>query len=53
VLITERAAAWCAGRMKNLEIRKIGSGLHYVQEDHPVEIAEAVRDWRRNVVRTS
>jgi hypothetical protein len=40
--------------MKNLEIRKIGPGLHYVQEDHPLEIAEAVRDWRRrNVVRGS
>jgi len=50
VLITEGAAAWCGERMKNLEIRKIGPGLHYVQEDHPLAIAEAVRDWRRREV---
>jgi haloalkane dehalogenase len=50
VLITDRTAAWCRERMRNLEVRKIGPGLHYVQEDHPLEIAEAVREWRRRQV---
>lgn len=50
VLITERAARRCADQMRNLEVRKIGPGLHYVQEDHPQAIAEAVRDWRRRVL---
>lgn len=36
-------------KVNNLEIRKIGPGLHYVQEDRPQEIGEAVRDWRRRL----
>jgi haloalkane dehalogenase len=50
VLITRRAARWCRDRMRNLETRNIGPGLHYVQEDHPQAIAEAVKDWRRRLV---
>jgi haloalkane dehalogenase len=50
VLITERAARSCRARMRNLETKKIGPGLHYVQEDHPQAIAEAVKDWRRRFV---
>jgi haloalkane dehalogenase len=50
VLITGRAARWCRDRMRNLETRNIGPGLHYVQEDHPQAIAEAVKDWRRRLV---
>ena len=50
VLVTERAVRWCAERMRNLETKKIGSGLHYVQEDHPDAIAAAVKDWRRRVL---
>jgi haloalkane dehalogenase len=46
-LITERAARWCQDRMRNLEVEKIGPGLHFVQEDHPEAIAAAVREWRR------
>jgi haloalkane dehalogenase len=49
-LITDRAARWCAEHMRNLEIRKIGPGVHFVQEDHPQAIAAAVRDWRRRSV---
>ena len=50
VLITERSARWCRDRLRNLETKKIGPGLHYVQEDHPQAIAEAVKDWRRAFV---
>jgi haloalkane dehalogenase len=50
VLITDRAVRWCRERMRNLETKKIGPGLHYVQEDHPQAIAEAIRDWRRRSV---
>jgi haloalkane dehalogenase len=49
-LVTAPAVERLRPRIRNLEIRKIGAGLHYVQEDHPGPIAEAIRDWRRRVV---
>lgn len=36
-------------KIANLELQKIGPGLHYVQEDHPAAIGQAVRDWRRRL----
>jgi haloalkane dehalogenase len=49
-LITPRAVDWCRARSKNLEVRKIGSGIHFVQEDHPEAIGDAVKEWRRRVL---
>lgn len=49
-LVDARAAERLAGRMANLELRKVGPGVHFVQEDCPAEIASAVRDWRRRVL---
>jgi len=50
VLITEKVAEWCRQTFRNLEVQKIGPGVHYVQEDHPEAIGDAVRDWRRRVI---
>jgi len=50
VLITEPVARWCQTRFRNLTVRKIGPGLHFVQEDHPAEIGDAVKEWRRQSV---
>ena len=50
ILVTEAVAAWCAQRIKNLEVKKIGPGIHYVQEDHPQEIGDAVKQWRRRIL---
>ena len=50
VLITEPVARWCQGRFRNLTMRKIGPGAHFVQEDHPAEIGDAVKEWRRSSV---
>jgi haloalkane dehalogenase len=49
-LLDAAAVERVSAKMANLELRKIGPGLHYVQEDHPREIGEAVRDWRRRVL---
>ncbi len=46
ILITPAVAEWAGKTLKNVEVKKIGPGLHYVQEDHPDAIAAAVRDWR-------
>jgi haloalkane dehalogenase len=51
VLVTERVAEWCARTFRNLEVQRLGPGLHYVQEDHPEAIGDAARDWRRRVIR--
>jgi len=46
VLITEPVVRWCQARFRNLTVRKIGPGAHFVPEDHPVEIGDAVKEWR-------
>jgi len=50
VLITEPVARWCQARFRNLTVREIGPGTHFVQEDHPAEIGDAVKGWRRRSV---
>jgi haloalkane dehalogenase len=36
---------WCVANLKNLETVDLGPGIHYLQEDHPHEIGEALADW--------
>jgi haloalkane dehalogenase len=50
VLVTEPVARWCRARFRNLTVRKIGPGSHFVQEDHPFAIGDAVKEWRRTLV---
>lgn len=50
-LLRADAIEWCRANMKNLEVRAIGPGSHFVQEDHPEAIGDAIRDWRRARVR--
>ena len=38
---------WCAATFRNLEVRHLGAGSHFVQEDAPEAIGDAVKDWRR------
>jgi haloalkane dehalogenase len=36
---------WCVANLKNLETVDLGQGIHFLQEDHPHEIGEALADW--------
>jgi O-6-methylguanine DNA methyltransferase len=36
---------WLLGQIPNLDISDCGRGLHYVQEDNPQAIAEAIQHW--------
>jgi haloalkane dehalogenase len=36
---------WCAANLKNLETVDLGSGIHFLQEDHPHEIGQGLADW--------
>jgi haloalkane dehalogenase len=41
---------YCRGHFRNLEIRHLGPGSHFVQEDAPEAIGDAIREWRRRVL---
>jgi haloalkane dehalogenase len=41
---------WCRRSFRNLEVQLLGAGSHFVQEDQPEAIGDAVRDWRRRVL---
>ena len=36
---------WCQANLKNLETVDLGEGIHFLQEDHPHEIGEALTRW--------
>ena len=38
-------AEFCKAEFPNLQIRSIGEGLHFIQEDHPHEIAKAITEF--------
>jgi haloalkane dehalogenase len=50
VLVTEPVAEWCRKTFRNLQTLKIGAGVHFVQEDHPQAIGDAVKTWFRACV---
>ncbi len=44
-LITAEGVKWCQKHLKNLNTVELGTGLHYVQEDHPEKIGKAIANW--------
>ncbi len=44
-LIVAKDVEWCKQNMKNLKTVDIGAGLHFVQEDNPHDIGEALVPW--------
>ncbi len=45
IITTEEAVQWSNDNLKNLKTVNVGPGLHYIQEDAPDEIGEAISDW--------
>jgi haloalkane dehalogenase len=41
---------YCRAHFRNLEVRHLGRGSHFVQEDQPEAIGDAIREWRRRVL---
>jgi haloalkane dehalogenase len=39
------AVGWCTENLKNITIKNIGIGIHYVQEDCPHQIGRALNKW--------
>lgn len=50
ILVTPETVEWCRARFKNLAVEKIGPGLHFVQEDQPEAIGDAISAWRCRVL---
>jgi haloalkane dehalogenase len=47
VLIRADLVRWCREHLRNLDVKHVGAGSHFVQEDEPEAIGDAVREWRR------
>lgn len=45
VLTPEPVVDHMAKNVSNLEVRFLGRGLHFLQEDHPDQIGLGIRDW--------
>jgi len=48
--IMRNLVGWCQESFPNLKSVDIGPGVHFLQEDHPHEIGEAVAEWCRTEV---
>lgn len=48
-LIQESMVRWCREHLPNLTIVEIGPGSHFVQEDQPHRIGEAIAEWLRSL----
>ncbi len=48
-IIREPLLEWCRNNMRNLKTVEIGPGAHFVQEDRPHEIGEAIAEWYRGL----
>ena len=40
--------SWAKNHLSNLTLRAIGKGAHFVQEDHPIAIGEAILYWLKS-----
>jgi haloalkane dehalogenase len=44
-LTNESVVNWSKANLKNLQTIDLGQGIHYLQEDHPKAISEALANW--------
>jgi hypothetical protein len=42
---TNPVVDWCESHLKGLTVKNIGIGIHYVQEDNPQAIGNALHEW--------
>lgn len=48
-IMREPLVEWCRKNVRNLKAVDIGPGVHFVQEDRPHEIGEAIAQWYRGL----
>jgi len=45
LIVPAAVADWCRDHLPRTEVVKVGPGLHYIQEDQPQAIGDAIADW--------
>lgn len=45
-LLTPPILEWAKSTIKNLTVQEGGAGVHFVQEEEPERIAQAIKDWQ-------
>ena len=48
-IMREPLVEWCRNNIRKLKAVDIGPGVHFVQEDRPYEIGEAIAQWYRGL----
>jgi haloalkane dehalogenase len=48
-IIGEPLLEWCRSNVRNLKTVDIGAGVHFLPEDRPHEIGEAIAEWYRGL----
>ncbi|MEM9635210.1 MAG: haloalkane dehalogenase, partial [Pseudomonadota bacterium] len=48
-LMPKPVADHLAATVPNLEVRFVGAGTHFLQEDHPQVIGQGIADWLRRL----
>jgi len=48
-ILRKDLVAWCRDHVRNLTVVDVGPGLHFIQEDRPHEIGEAIGKWYREL----
>ena len=48
-IIAPSEAAWCQNQFPTLTVREMGPGIHFVQEDQPEPIGNAIAEWLATV----
>ncbi len=48
-LVGPELVAWAEEALPNLSVVSVGAGIHYLQEDHPHEIGEAIAGWLKAI----
>jgi len=48
-VLTAPVVEWSRHSLKNLACVNVGDGLHFIQEDRPHEIGEAIAEWLRTL----
>lgn len=45
LIVQPAAVAYAKENFRNLTLKEVGAGLHFVPEDQPTAVGEAIRDW--------
>ncbi|MDH5656099.1 MAG: haloalkane dehalogenase, partial [Spirochaetia bacterium] len=49
MILNEKSVRAMEKEIKNLETAFLGKGKHYIQEDHPAKIGNAISGWLKKI----